>query len=217
VSRIGLVGLTANGHVDRRFGQAGLALAPRQPFAVGGEWPRTAVPDGHGSILVAGSIAQGDDLSGDDSSIVRRFRADGTVDRSFGRRGLVRDTFGVGGENFEQELAMLDGDTAVLAEEMVIYKYQSWQGGVVHTIAAGYDRAGPRISVRRRGCRAINVRITDTSALDRVVVRADGHVIRRTTRKRFRARLPRGTQRVSVRATDLAGNLGARGVRLPRC
>ena len=211
VSRVGLVGLTANGHVDRRFGQIGLALAPRQPFAEGGEWPRTAIQDGHGGILVAGSIAHGDDLSGDDSSIVRRFRADGTVDRSFGRRGLVRDTFGTGGQSFEQELAMLDGDTAVLAEEMVTYKYQSWQGGVVHTIAAGYDSAGPIILVRRRGCRAIQVRITDTSALDHVVVRADGHVIRRTTRKRFRARLPRGTRRVSVRATDLAGNLGARG------
>ena len=217
VSRIGLVGLTANGHVDRRFGQLGLALAPRQRFDQGGEWPRRAIRDGHGGILVAGSIAHGDDLSGDDSSIVRRFRADGTVDRSFGRRGLVRDTFGTGGQNFEQELAMLDGDTAVLAEEMVTYKYQSWQGGVVHTIAAGYDGSGPIISVRRRGCRAIHVRITDTSALDRVVVRADGHVVRRTTRKRFRARLPRGTRRVSVRAWDLAGNLGARGLSLPRC
>jgi uncharacterized delta-60 repeat protein len=216
VSRVGLVGLTANGHVDRRFGQLGLALAPRQRFAEGGEWPRTAILDGHGGILVAGSIGHGDDLSGDDSSIVRRFRQDGTVDRSFGRRGLVRDTFGTGGQNFEQELAMLDGDTAVLAEEMVTYKYQSWHGGVVHTIAAGYDRDDPRMSIGV-GCRAVDVWITDASGLDRVVVRADRRVVRRTTRKRFQTRIPERTRRVSVLATDLAGNSSTRTVGVPRC
>ena len=217
VSRVGVVGLTATGHVDRRFGRRGLALGPRRKVPQGGEWPRVAVLDSRGSVLLAGSSASADDLSGENSTIVRRFRRDGTLDRSFGRRGLVRGTLGSTGGGFQQQLAMLDGDTFLLAEEDTIPKYQSWNGGALSAFNAGYDGSGPIISVRRRGCRAIHVRITDASALDRVVVRADGHVIRRTTRKRFRARLPRGTRRVSVRATDLAGNLGGSGARLPRC
>ena len=111
---------------------------------------------------------------------------------------------------------MLDRDTAVLAEEMVIYKCQSCQGGVVHTIAAGYDRRDPRISIGRRGCRAIDVTITDASGLERVVVRAGGRGVRRTTRKRFRARVKPGTRRITVRATDLAENVSTRTLRLPR-
>src|SRR4029079_7391885 len=39
-----------------------------------------------------------------------------------------------------------------------------------------------------------------------LVVRADGRVVRRTVRKRFRARVPDGTRHLTVRATDLAGN-----------
>jgi uncharacterized delta-60 repeat protein len=215
VSRLGLVGLTAEGHVDRRFGREGLALAPRQDFPEGGEWPRVAVRDAHGSILVAGSIANGDDLEGEDSTIIRRFRRNGSLDRSFGRRGLARGALGPG-SSFEQQLAMLDGDTVVLAEEEVIYKYQSRLGNTVHTLTAGYDRDDPSISLVA-GCRSLRIRISDLSGLDRVVVRADGRVIRRTSRKRLRARLPAGTGRVSVRATDLAGNSSIRRVRLPRC
>jgi uncharacterized delta-60 repeat protein len=217
VSRVGVVGLTATGHVDRRFGRRGLALGPRRKVPEGGEWPRVAVLDSRGNVLVAGSSASADDLSGEDSTIVRRFRTDGTLDLSFGRRCLIRGTLGSTAGAFQQQVAMLDGDTVLLAEEDTIPKYQSWSGGALSAFNAGYDGSGPIISVRRHGCRAIRVRITDASALDRVVVRADGRVIRRTTLKRFRVRLPRGTRRVSVRATDLAGNLGGRGTRLPHC
>jgi uncharacterized delta-60 repeat protein len=216
VSRAGVVGLTQTGHVDRRYGRRGLALGPRRRVPQGGEWPRVAVLDSRGSVLLAGSSASADDLSGEDSTIVRRFRRDGTLDLSFGRRGLVRGTLGSTGGGFQQQLAMLDADTVVLAEEDTIPKYQSWNGGALSAFNAGHDGSGPIISVGA-GCRAIRVRITDASALDRVVVRADGRVIRRTTRKRFRIRLPRGTRRVSVRAWDLAGNLGGRGSLVPRC
>ena len=108
VSRIGIVGLTVDGHPDPRFGARGLALGPRRHVREGGEFPQAAVRDARGSILVAGTSASGDDLSGDDAVIVRRFRRDGTLDRSFGRRGLVSDRLHGGGQPYELQLAMLD-------------------------------------------------------------------------------------------------------------
>jgi len=111
----------------------------------------------------------------------------------------------------------IDGDTFVLAEQETIPKYQSFNTAVVHTFHAGYDDSGPRITLLRQGCRTVRVRISDLSGMERVVVRADGSVVRRTTRKRFRVRLPAGSRRVSVRAIDLAEHLGARSSRLPRC
>jgi uncharacterized delta-60 repeat protein len=216
-ARMALVGLTADGHVDRRFGRDGLALAPRPAVARRHEWPRVAITDGHGSILVAGGTGIGDTLGGEDSSVVRRFRRDGSLDRSFGRRGLVRDTFGPSSETIEQELAMLDGDTAVLAEEAAVTRYQQWHGGVLHTLNAGYDREDPFITLLVAGCRSARVRVTDLSAVEAVVVRADGRVIRRTTRKRLRFRIPSGTRRVSVRAIDLAQNVSTARLRLARC
>jgi uncharacterized delta-60 repeat protein len=215
VTQIGAVGLTASGHADGRFGRRGLALAPRLRVSEGGEWPHSAVVDRHGGVLLAGSTAEGDSLGGEDSSVVRRFRRDGTLDRSFGRHGLVRGTLGPG-ENFAQHLAMLDDDTLILLEEKFIGKYQSWLGGAVHALNAGYDRDDPTIAIVR-GCKGLAIRITDLSALDSVVVRAGGRVIRRTHRKRFRVRLPDGARRASVKATDLAGNTSRVRTRLPRC
>jgi uncharacterized delta-60 repeat protein len=215
VSSLGLVGLTANGHPDLRFGRRGLALGPRLDVPEGGEWPRIAVADRHGGIIVVGSTAHDDLLGGEDATIVRRFLRSGQLDRSFGRRGLMRGTL-QGGSPFEQELTVLDEDTVVLAEEVLFARYQSYDGGVVSTIHAGYDRDDPSIALTP-GCRSLSVRITDLSGIDEVVVRADGRVIRRAHRKRFRTRLPEGARRVSVRATDLAGNSSTRRARLPRC
>jgi hypothetical protein len=216
IARVGIVGLTSNGHVDRRFGRDGLALGPRQPFAEGGEFAQEAVLDSRGSILTAGVIAHGDDLSGDDSAIVRRFRGDGALDRSFGRRGLVRGTLDAGGQTIELELALLDGDTFVLAEQETVPRYQSFNNAVVHSFHAGYDDSDPRIRIVRQGCR-VRVSIADLSGMDRVVVRAAGRVIRRTRRKHFRARFPEGTRWAFLRAIDLAGNHSGRWIRLPRC
>jgi uncharacterized delta-60 repeat protein len=216
VSRMGVVGLTVNGHVERRFGPRGLALGPRLDVIEGGEWPRIAVTDVHGGVVVAGSATSGDDLSGEDATVVRRFRRNGAPDLSFGHRGVMTGTLGSTGGAFEQQLAMLDGDTAVLAEEEWIPKYQSRSGGVVSAVNAGYDPDDPAIALTRR-CRSISVRVTDISGMQAVVVRAERRVIRRTGHKRFRVRVPEGIRRISLRATDLAGNVSIRRVRLPRC
>jgi uncharacterized delta-60 repeat protein len=217
IARVGIVGLTSDGRVDRRFGREGLALGPRQPFAEGGEFAQEAVLDSSGSILVAGTIAHGDDLSGDDSAIVRRFLRNGALDRSFGRRGLVRGTRDAGGQTIQLELAMLDGDTFVLAEQETIPKYQSFNFAVLHSFHAGYDRDDPQIAILQRRCRSLRVSITDLSGMERVVVRAAGRVIRRTSRKQFRARFPEGARWAFVRAIDLAGNSSGKFARLPRC
>lgn len=215
VFRVALVGLTAAGHPDLRFGRRGLALGPRQAFAEGGEWPRAAVRDEHGGILVTGSLASGDDLSGEDSTIVRRFRRDGSLDLSFGRLGLVRGTL-PGSGALEQQLGMLDADTVVLAEEATTPKYQTWHGGTVRTLYAGYDRSDPAISISVRGCRTALVEIEDISGVE-TIVRVNGRVVRSTHRKRFRVRARGGGGRVSVVATDLADNSTRRRARLPRC
>jgi uncharacterized delta-60 repeat protein len=216
VSRVGVLGLTVNGHVERRFGRQGLALGPRLAVSEGGEWPRVAVADANGSVLVAGSSASGDDLSGEDATIVRRFRVNGTPDLSFGHRGVMKGTLGSTGGAFEQQLAIFDGDTAVLSEEDWIPKYQSRSGGAISAVTAGYDRDDPSIAVRR-ACHSISVKITDVSGIQAVVVRAGHTVIRRTHRKHFRVRTPDGARRVSVTARDLAENVSTRRLRLPHC
>ena len=215
--RMALVGLTATGHPDRGFGRGGLAVAPR-PELPGGESPETVIADQRGGILVAGSLWSGADLTGDDAGVTRRFRRDGTPDRSFGRLGVARGAVPGGGYSvIEQRLAFLDADTLVAAEHNYDGKYGFWGPAAIRTLNAGYDDSGPIITIRRRGCRTVLVRISDLSRLERVVVRADDRVVRRTTRKRFRVRLPSGSRRVSVRAIDLAGLLGASGRTLPRC
>jgi uncharacterized delta-60 repeat protein len=213
--RMALVGLGADGHPDRSFGRRGLAVAPR-PELPGGEEPETAIADERGGILVAGSLWSGAELTGDEVGLIRRFRADGTPDRSFGRLGVARGAVPGGGYSvIEQRLALLDADTLIAAEHNYDGKYGFWGPAAVRTLNAGYDDSGPLILIRR-GCRTVVVRIRDLSRLERVVVRADGRVVRRTTRKRFRVRLPAGSRRVSVRAIDLAGLLGASSRRL-RC
>jgi uncharacterized delta-60 repeat protein len=212
VTRMGVIGLTARGRVDRKYGRRGLALGPRIPVPEGGEGAGAAVPDARGYILVAGSVAHGDDLSGSDATVVRRFRPSGALDRSFGRRGVLR--VGPSGD-LEQLLAMLDRDTAVLAVESGIGKYNQWNGGRIRTFSAGYDREDPAVTLTS-GCRWMRIRIRDTSPLDRLVLRIDRRVVRQTTRKRLRIRVhPR--ERVSVTAVDAAGNPARVRTTVPRC
>lgn len=214
--RMALVGLTAAGHPDRGFGRRGLAVAPR-PELPGGESPEMVIADQRGGILVAGSLWSGADFTGDEAGLVRRFRRDGTPDRSFGRSGAARGAVPGGGYSvIEQRLALLDGDTLVAAEHNYDGKYGFWGPSAVRTLNAGYDLDDPSISIGP-GCRSIEVTISDVSRMDRVIVRADGQVIRRTIRKRFRVRVPDEARLVSVRATDLAGNSSAERARLPRC
>jgi hypothetical protein len=216
--RIGVVGLTADGHPDLSFGQRGRALGPHPGPREGGESVLTAVGDERGGVVVGGGYWNGEEFSFDLRTVIRRFRADGTPDRSFGKRGVVRgpEPF-YGYPVFDQRLAFLDDDTLVVAEHVFDGKYSFWGPGTLRTFHAGYDDDPPAIAVGVRGCRSLRVRITDLSGLEEVTVRAGRRVLRRTHGRRFRVRLRAGIRRASIRATDLAGNVSTRRVRLPRC
>jgi uncharacterized delta-60 repeat protein len=212
-----IAGLTVDGHPDRRFGLRGLAVAP-QPELAGGESAEMLLRDPSGGLLAAGSLSGGGEFAFDAAAVIRRFRRDGTPDRSFGPRGFARGAVPGGGYSvIEQRLAFLDGDTLVAAEHNYDGKYGSWGPAAVRTLNAGYDRERPVISLLPGRWRVLRVRITDLSGLEEVVVRAGRRVLRRTTRKRFRLRLPSGARRASVEATDLAENVSIRRVRLPVC
>jgi uncharacterized delta-60 repeat protein len=214
--RMALVGLSPDGRPDVGYGFHGLALGPR-PALPGGESPGAAIADPSGSVIVAGSLWSSENFGFDESAMIRRFRPNGSLDRSFGDGGLVRGALPGGGYTvFGQSLALLGGDTLVAGEYTLDGKYGFWGSTVLRTLNAGYDRGEPSISLVS-GCRSVTVRIRDLSAMDEVVVRAGGRVLRRTTRKRFRVRTRRDTRRLSVRATDLAGNSSRVAARLPRC
>jgi hypothetical protein len=83
-------------------------------------------------------------------------------------------------------------------------------------VNAGYDRDRPTLSVTVRSCRSALFDIADASEVE-AVASIGGRVVRRTTRKRFRVGSRRGGRRVSVRATDLAGNVSRERTRLSRC
>jgi hypothetical protein len=216
--RLALVGLTANGHPDRRFGIHGLALAPL-PTVATSEQSYAAVRDSSGSIIMAASAwdpAEGP--YGSDIPILRRFRRNGRIDRSFGSDGLVHDpSFQPDYDITKQTLAMLDKDTLIAADHNFESRGFAWGPARLRLLHAGHDRARPSISLRTSGCRSLAVRIRDLSRMDRVVVRAGRRVVRRTNRQRFRVRVRQGGRRITVRATDLAENSSSRRVRLPRC
>lgn len=192
--RTALVGLTASGHPDLDFGHRGLAVAPRR-VTRGGSSAQMAIGDASGSIVVVGFAA-------------RRFRADGAFDRSFASAYLPQGQLG--------GLAFLDTNTLIGA--VSVYGYHAERGSAsLWALYAGHDLRAPSLSVLVRGCRSIRVGARDAIGLDKVVVRADGRVVRRTHRRRLGLRLPRGVRRVLVVATDLAGNASRERVRLPRC
>jgi YVTN family beta-propeller protein len=96
-------------------------------------------------------------------------------------------------------------------------------------VAAGArDNLAPRIRVRGRPkrCRSrrfrLRVRVKDQSKLRSARAKLRGRRLRRTTKKRFRVRVPArrldaGRHRVRIVATDVAGNRGRRVVRFRRC
>jgi uncharacterized delta-60 repeat protein len=214
--RIALVGLTDDGRPDREYGELGLALGPRP--APAGEVPDTSVADPRGGVVVAGVRYSDEEFAGAANALIRRFRADGNFDRSFGDNGVVLGaTPPPGYAVFEQELAFSDADTLVAAEHAFDGKYSLWGAALLRVLHAGYDLERPSIAIAVRGCRSIGVRISDLSALERVVVRSGRRIVRRTHRKRFRVRVAAGAGRISVHATDVAGNRSRATVRLPRC
>ena len=224
VDRSSLVGLTASGHPDRRFGNHGLALggpplrsADDPGPSDGDEAPSSLVVDQRGGVLVVSTMwTSSDDLSAEARTTIRRFRPDGILDRSFGRNGGVRADGTYAAYTAVEDAAALVDDDLLVGEHSWNGKYQSDHSTRLRSLSAGYDDDRPAISVLA-GCRYLRVRVRDLSALDAVVVRASGRVVRRTSAKRFRVPLPEAAGRVSVRATDLAGNTSRKRTRLPHC
>ena len=224
VDRSSLVGLTASGHPDRGFGNRGLALGgPALQSADdaypsdGGETPSRLVVDQRGGVLVVSIMStSSEDLAAEARTTIRRFRPDGTLDRSFGRNGGVRFDWTYPAYTAVEHAAALVGGRLLVGEHAWDGKYQSNHNTRLLALNAGYDDDRPAVSLTA-GCRYLRVRVRDLSGLDAVVVRAAGRVLRRTSDKRFRVRLPDGAPRVSVRTTDLAGNTSRVRTRLPRC
>jgi uncharacterized delta-60 repeat protein len=79
---------TPAGAPDRSFGHDGLAIGPAVPGAAGSQAAALAIqPDG--GIVVAGSTTDAHG-GGNLGILVERFRANGTLDRRFGRDGIVQ-------------------------------------------------------------------------------------------------------------------------------
>lgn len=224
VERSSLVGLTASGQPDRRFGDHGLAvggpaLRTAEDFGhgyLGGEAPSRLVLDERGGMLMVSRMATSpDDLAAEARTTIRRFRADGTLDRSFGRNGGVRLKGTYAPYTAIDYASGLVGDRLIVGEHNWDAKYQTSHSARLTAIHAGYDTRGPTISIKP-GCRWVRVRVHEEVGLARVVVRIGRRVVRRTTRKPQRFRVRPG-MRVSVVAVDLAGNATRLGTTAPPC
>jgi hypothetical protein len=157
-----------------------------------------------------------EDLASEARTTIRRFRPDGTLDRSFGSHGGVRLDWIYPPYTAVEDAAGLVGDRLVVGEHSWNGKYGGHHTTRLRALYAGYDDDRPTVSLTA-GCRYLRVRVRDLSGLDAVVVRGGGHVLRRTRAKRFRVKLPDGARRAAVTATDLAGNASRKRSRLPRC
>ena len=224
VERSSLIGLTANGHPDRRFGDRGFAPGgpalrlPNDLGYLGGEAPsRLLVDDRGGMLMVSRMWTDRDDLAAQARTTIRRFRPDGTLDRSFGRKGGVRLTGMYASYTAIEHMAALAGDRLVVGEHSWDGKYDSSTShrATLTAIDTGYDTRGPTVSIRA-GCRWVRVRVHEEVGLDRVVVRIGHRVVRRTTRKPQRFRVRPG-MRVAVVAVDLARNVTRVGTTIPPC
>ena len=212
--RIALLGLTRNGLVERRYGRRGFTLGPGGSHD--GEGAGSALADRARGVVVAGDRGYEGMDEPTSHAVLRRFRARGAFDRSFGDGGTVRGTDFDPDNGLVQRLALVDADTVVGTQTVHGGRYPEPTISDVRLIDAAYDRRGPRINIRA-GCRAVGIRATDPSGIARVVVRFDGRAARRTAHRRLRVRRPPDARRVSVRATDLAGNSSVRRRQLPRC
>jgi uncharacterized delta-60 repeat protein len=183
VPRMALIGLTKDGHPDRRFAHSGLALGPPLRFKSGGCFEpenrdsiADAIRDPRGAILVEARRTEANANCIHVQTAIGRFHADGRCDRSFGREGVVQS-----GGWLDQRLALLGEDRLLLGENTFDAKYGSFSRARLRALYAGYDESPPRTSVAAR-CHSMRITIDDVSGMDEVVVRADGRLLRRTTR-----------------------------------
>jgi uncharacterized delta-60 repeat protein len=107
--RIAVLRLNRNGTLDRRFGKRLLRTGRHGGYA------RAVLADGSGGVVVGGS-------SYDDSALdtaawaVVRYRSNGTLDRSFGRGGIVLSDFGTGADWVGALAAQRDGKIVAAGE-----------------------------------------------------------------------------------------------------
>ncbi|HYU60331.1 MAG TPA: hypothetical protein VEK39_06205 [Solirubrobacterales bacterium] len=105
---MGVVRYRRDGRLDRGFGHRGHALIPLLKDQEGESllsWGRAVALQGNGKIVVAGNT---------DGIAVARFRKDGRLDRSFGRRGVIRRVVPTGSNRAEDVAIQPDGKIVVI-------------------------------------------------------------------------------------------------------
>ena len=100
--RVAVLRLNRNGSLDRRFGKRLL-----KPGAHGG-YAQAVLVDPAGGILVGGLSYDSSELDGSAWALVR-YRSNGTLDRSYGRGGIVIGDFGTGADWIGALAAQRDG------------------------------------------------------------------------------------------------------------
>ena len=105
--RFMLARLTRRGGLDRQFGRQGIVRT-----GVGGNcacaWASGIARDGHGRLLLSGSVGKG----GDSAIAIARYQSGGRLDPSFGQGGIVRTRIGHAAYG-DGVAVMPDGDIAV--------------------------------------------------------------------------------------------------------
>ena len=117
-SKIALARLTGRGTLDRSFGRRGRVLT--EPAPAGG-FAKAMLIQSDNRFLVAG-VADAVPDSTDSDWVLARYRARGTLDRTFGRSGIVVTSFGTGTDWAGALARQADGKIVVGGE---IYRDQA--------------------------------------------------------------------------------------------
>jgi uncharacterized delta-60 repeat protein len=177
-----------------------------------GGWGKAVLLDRERSVIVGGSAGGAAPLLFRATTDLRKDPGFGTSGRAFTRGRLTT----LGAIALQPDGGILAAGPGVLPNGLRNARERRVRLVRLH---GGYDRSGPRFSIRLSENRCegrvrITVRATDESPLRRMRVRIDGRRLAAVNRKRvtIAARVaPRaGVHKVVVRAHDVAGNLGAR-------
>ena len=117
-AKIGLARLTKRGALDRSFGRRGRTLTTPAPA---GGFAKALLIQPDGRLLVAG-LADADRDSTESDWVLARYQARGTLDRTFGRGGIVVTSFGTGDDWAGALARQADGRIVVGGE---IYRDQA--------------------------------------------------------------------------------------------
>jgi uncharacterized delta-60 repeat protein len=202
---------------DLSYGDRGSLLIPLPATDANA----TAVAlDEQGSALVAGGV-YGDRVT----PFVARVDPSGRLDRGFGTGGVRHVRFS-DRVSLAAELAVQPDGGIVVAGPGNWYGRGRPRAVQVFRLHGGYDERAPRVSLRvgRARCAdgVLRLRVTarDDSRLRRVVVRLGQRRLAATRRPRFALRLSSaraGGRRITVEATDVAGNTARHTRRLAAC